>query len=110
MINSDQIPELLAALQDLIMGSTVVKCAATDLGLQWAGWALAAAFKTEKFYDLAGTLMEKAHTWRPVLLVTVDLQPCAACADCFHSLTCYSGQLVETRLESQSHFKVKPLL
>lgn len=44
----------LAALQQLIMGSTLVKCAATDLGIQWAGWALASAFKTEKFYDLAG--------------------------------------------------------
>lgn len=49
-----QLPELLADLQDMIMGSTLAKCAATDLGIQWAGWALAAAFKTEKFYDLAG--------------------------------------------------------
>lgn len=50
---------LLAALQDLIMGSTLVKCAATDVGIQWAGWALAAALKTEKFYDLAGKLIPK---------------------------------------------------
>lgn len=49
-------PPSLAALQQLIMGSTLVKCAATDLGIQWAGWALAAAFKTEKFYDLAGSV------------------------------------------------------
>lgn len=49
-------PPSLAALQELIMGSTLVKCAATDLGIQWAGWALAAAFKTEKFYDLAGNV------------------------------------------------------
>lgn len=47
-------PWLLDDLQEMIMGSTLVKCAATDLGIQWAGWALAAAFKTEKFYDLAG--------------------------------------------------------
>lgn len=49
-------PPSLADLQELIMGSTVVKCAATDLGIQWAGWALASAFKTEKFYDLAGNV------------------------------------------------------
>lgn len=48
------IPPFLADLQELIMGSTLVKCAATDLGIQWAGWAVAAALKTEKFYDLAG--------------------------------------------------------
>lgn len=54
MIHSDQIPALLADLQDMIIESTLVKCAATDLGIQWAGWALAAAFRTEKFYDLAG--------------------------------------------------------
>ena len=45
---------LLQGLLDLIMGSTIVKCAVADLGIQWAGWAVAAAFKTEKFYDLAG--------------------------------------------------------
>lgn len=48
--------ELLAGLQDVIMGSTLVRCAATDVGLQWACWALAAALKTEKFYDLAGNV------------------------------------------------------
>lgn len=47
-------PPSVAELQEFIMGSTLVKCAATDLGIQWAGWALASAFKTEKFYDLAG--------------------------------------------------------
>ena len=45
---------ILQGLLDLIMGSTIVKCAVADLGIQWAGWAVAAAFKTEKFYDLAG--------------------------------------------------------
>lgn len=53
-MRNGQIPLLLAALQDLIMGSTLVKCAATDVGIQWAGWALASALRTEKFYDLAG--------------------------------------------------------
>ncbi|XP_071333292.1 uncharacterized protein [Trachinotus anak] len=61
-----QIPVLLAELQDLIMGSTLVKCAVTDLGIQWAGWAVAAALKTEKFYDLAGsgTFILLAHLSR----------------------------------------------
>lgn len=53
-MTNGQIALLLAALQDLIMGSTLVKCAAADVGIQWAGWALASAFRTEKFYDLAG--------------------------------------------------------
>lgn len=53
-MTNPQIVALLAELQDAIMGSTLVKCAATDLGIQWAGWALASAFRTEKFYDLAG--------------------------------------------------------
>lgn len=45
---------LLQDLLNMIMGSTLVKCAVTDLAIQWVGWALASAFKTEKFYDLAG--------------------------------------------------------
>ncbi|MEQ2248278.1 hypothetical protein ILYODFUR_017590 [Ilyodon furcidens] len=61
-----QITELLTELQDMIMGSTLAKCALTDLGIQWAGWALAAAFRTEKFYDLAGsgTFILLAHLSR----------------------------------------------
>ncbi|KAM9505411.1 uncharacterized protein ACWYII_047825 [Salvelinus alpinus] len=57
---------LFQNLLDLIMGSTIVKCAATDLGIQWAGWAIAAALKTEKFYDLAGsgTFILLAHLSR----------------------------------------------
>lgn len=39
---------------DQTMGGILVRCAVTDLGVQWFGWALAAAFRTEKFYDLAG--------------------------------------------------------
>lgn len=39
---------------DLTMEGVLVRCAAADLGVQWFGWALAAALRTEKFYDLAG--------------------------------------------------------
>lgn len=67
------ISSLLADLQDVIMGSTLVKCAAADLGIQWAGWALAAAFKTEKFYDLAGSMERLAS----ISLRGFDLRPCA---------------------------------
>lgn len=67
------ISSLLADLQDVIMGSTLVKCAATDLGIQWAGWALAAAFKTEKFYDLAGNVERLAS----ISLRDLILRPCA---------------------------------
>lgn len=52
-----QIPLLLARLQELIMGSTLIKCALTDLGIQWLGWAAAASLRTEKFYDLAGNFL-----------------------------------------------------
>ncbi|KAI2649580.1 Sulfate adenylyltransferase subunit 1 [Labeo rohita] len=50
----------------MIMGSTLAKCAATDLAIQWVGWALASALKTEKFYDLAGsgTFIMLAHLSR----------------------------------------------
>uniref|UniRef100_A0A3Q2ZUC4 Si:ch211-210c8.6 n=2 Tax=Kryptolebias marmoratus TaxID=37003 RepID=A0A3Q2ZUC4_KRYMA len=37
------------------MGGTLARCAATDLGIQWFCWVLAAALRTEKFYDLAGS-------------------------------------------------------
>lgn len=57
-----QIAELLAEFQDMIMGSALAKCALTDLGIQWAGWALASAFKTEKFYDLAGKAVRSSLT------------------------------------------------
>ncbi|KAF6721276.1 hypothetical protein FQA47_007131 [Oryzias melastigma] len=65
-MSSPQTAELLSGLHDWIMGSTVAKCAVADLGIQWAGWALAAAFKTEKFYDLAGsgTFILLAHLSR----------------------------------------------
>lgn len=37
------------------MGNVLVKAAATDMALQWTLFLLAAYFKTEKFYDLAGS-------------------------------------------------------
>ncbi|CAL8319635.1 unnamed protein product [Merluccius merluccius] len=45
------------------MGATLVRCAAVDAAVQGVGWALAAAFRTEKFYDLAGkrTFILLAH-------------------------------------------------
>uniref|UniRef100_W5LB77 Si:ch211-210c8.6 n=1 Tax=Astyanax mexicanus TaxID=7994 RepID=W5LB77_ASTMX len=50
------------------MGAVLLKCAAADLGVQWVGWALAAALKTERFYDLAGSgtfilLAHLSRTW-----------------------------------------------
>lgn len=74
MTTSTGIPLLLAELQELIMGSTLVKCAAADVGIQWAGWALAAALKTEKFYDLAGNV---ETNWQTFPVYSIDLQPCA---------------------------------
>lgn len=35
--------------------NNLLKAAAIDFGIQWACWAVAATFKTEKFYDLAGS-------------------------------------------------------
>lgn len=39
-----------------MMGNTLAKSAVIDFGIQWACWVFAAALKTEKFYDLAGSL------------------------------------------------------
>ena len=36
------------------MGSNLAKSAALDFGIQWGCFLVAAALKTEKFYDLAG--------------------------------------------------------
>lgn len=38
-----------------IMGNVLTKAAATDMLLQWSLFLIAAYFKTEKFYDLAGS-------------------------------------------------------
>ena len=37
------------------MGNTLVKAAVIDMGLQWGLFLIAVYFKTEKFYDLAGS-------------------------------------------------------
>ena len=37
------------------MGNSLAKAAAVDFGVQWCCWVLAAALKTEKFYDLTGS-------------------------------------------------------
>lgn len=37
------------------MGNVLVKAAVTDMALQWGLFLIAAYFKTEKFYDLAGS-------------------------------------------------------
>lgn len=39
---------------DIVMGNAFGKAAVVDFGIQWTLWAIAAALKTEKFYDLAG--------------------------------------------------------
>ena len=36
------------------MGNLLVKCAVSDLAIQWSLFVVAAALQTEKFYDLAG--------------------------------------------------------
>lgn len=41
-------------LIDSVMGNSLAKAAALDFGIQWVLWVVAASFKTEKFYDLAG--------------------------------------------------------
>ncbi|KAL4623686.1 hypothetical protein GN956_G18681 [Arapaima gigas] len=48
------------------MGGVLTRCALTDLGVQWLGWAAAAALRTERFYDLAGsgTFVLLAHLSR----------------------------------------------
>lgn len=48
------------------MALILAKCAAVDVALQWAGWGIASALKTEKFYDLAGsgTFILLAHLSR----------------------------------------------
>ena len=37
------------------MGNVLVKAAVTDMALQWGLFLIAAYFRTEKFYDLAGS-------------------------------------------------------
>lgn len=73
-MTNGQIPLLFAALHRLIMGTTLVKCAATDVGIQWAGWALASALGTEKFYDLAGRRVSHSTDGHvPAFLIQLSL-------------------------------------
>ncbi len=44
----------LSAYCSAAMGNFLAKSAAIDFGIQWSLFAVAAAAKTEKFYDLAG--------------------------------------------------------
>ena len=46
------------------MGNVLVKSAVVDVGIQWAGFVLAAAFRTEKFFDFAGTLLAIAYNYK----------------------------------------------
>ena len=43
---------------------SLVKLALIDFGIQWVGWAVAATFKTEKFYDLAGEITFKFQCFK----------------------------------------------
>lgn len=38
------------------MGNSIATASAVDFGIQWAAWAVSAAFQTERFYDLTGSL------------------------------------------------------
>ena len=38
------------------MGNVLVKSAFLDFGIQWLCYVVAAALKTEKFYDIAGKM------------------------------------------------------
>ncbi|KAG5282341.1 hypothetical protein AALO_G00054930 [Alosa alosa] len=66
MFDFTLISPVLLDILGMTMGSTLAKCAITDLGIQWVGWAVASTFKTEKFYDLAGsgTFVALAHLSR----------------------------------------------
>lgn len=44
--------EILSSL----FSSSIGKIFLIDIGIQWVGWVVAVAFKTEKFYDLTGTV------------------------------------------------------
>jgi len=52
--NASRIQSTMAL--DGIVGHGLVGAAVVDFGIQFVGWAIAAALKTEKFYDLFGSL------------------------------------------------------
>ena len=39
-----------------VINSHLAQSLLTSMGIQWAGWAVASFFHTEKFYDLVGSL------------------------------------------------------
>ena len=39
-----------------VLNSHLAQSLLTSMGIQWAGWAVASFFHTEKFYDLVGSL------------------------------------------------------
>ena len=43
------------AVWSATMGSSLGTMLAVDMGIQWSLWAVAAYFRTEKFFDLAGS-------------------------------------------------------
>ena len=47
--------EMLGIINTVI-NSHLFQTLATSMGVQWAGWAVATYFHTEKFYDLFGSL------------------------------------------------------
>ena len=46
----------MLSLISAALNSHLLKSLATSMGIQWAGWAVACYFHTEKFYDLFGSL------------------------------------------------------
>ena len=40
-----------------VLSSPIGRIFVIDIGIQWAGWIVAVIFKTEKFYDLTGTVL-----------------------------------------------------
>ena len=46
-----------------VISSQLFQTFATSMGIQWAGWAVASFFHTEKFYDVLGsvTFMVVSH-------------------------------------------------
>ena len=47
--------KMLAIITDAL-NSHLAQTFLTSMGIQWAGWAVASFFHTEKFYDLVGSL------------------------------------------------------
>ena len=46
----------MLAIITAALNTHLAKTFLTSMGIQWAGWAVACFFHTEKFYDLTGSL------------------------------------------------------